>query len=280
MEFEIEIEITGNFTNGLIRETQGRTEEVRRKTNLDALGSLLKCIEEGAKRFGCDAPDLLKRTQSVKLRAPEIVTETLASKTGARVGLVVTKGYERDVYFEGKGKNPVLDAFVAKELIVGIEEEVNVRGEQVSKPGEEEVKDKLRDLLEFGSGIIVIGFHHSTLNPSNERFVKKLIESDYPRHYLGAVPVLVSTDYSNEYDDFLRTHVALLNAYAWFNVDRFLRRAETLLRQHGFSHGLLVTQADGEVVDIPKVTPLKTYAADQIGFIKSMQDDFKSSPNP
>src|SRR4030067_1043636 len=116
MEFEIEIEITGNFTNGLIRETQGRTEEVRRKTNLDAL--------------------------------------------------------------------------VAKELIVGIEEEVNVRGEQVSKPGEDEVKDKLRDLLEFGSGIIVIGFHHSTLNPSNERFVKKLIESDYPRHYLGAVPVL------------------------------------------------------------------------------------------
>jgi len=86
MEFEIEIEITGNFTNGLIRETQGRTEEVRRKTNLDALGSLLKCIEEGAKRFGCDSPDLLKRTQSVKLRAPEIVTETLVRKTGARVG--------------------------------------------------------------------------------------------------------------------------------------------------------------------------------------------------
>jgi N-methylhydantoinase A/acetophenone carboxylase len=275
MEFEIGIEITGNFTNGSIREAQGRTEEVRTKTNSDALGSLMKCVVEGAKKFGYDAPDLLKRTQLVKLRAPEIVTETLANKTGARVGLVVSKGYEGNAYFEGRSKNLVLDVFVVRELIVGIEEEVTVRGEQVLKPGEEEVKDKLRYLLEFGSGIIVVSFHHSTLNPANERLVKRLIESDYPRHYLGAVPVLVSTDYSNEHDDFLRTNVSLLNAYTWFNVDRFLRRVETLLRQHGYNHSLLVAQADGGVVDIPKVTPLKTYASDQIRFIKSMYNDLR-----
>jgi acetophenone carboxylase len=100
-----------------------------------------------------------------------------------------------------------------------------------------------------------------------------LIESDYPRHYLGAVPVLVSTDYSSEPDDSLRTHVSLLNAYTWFKVDRFLRRVENLLRLHGYNDTLRVTQADGEVVDIPKVTPLKTCASDPIRFIKSMSDD-------
>ncbi len=270
MAFEIGIETAGHFTSGFFREAQGRTEEVRIKTDLDALGSLMKCIVEGAKKFGCDAQDFLKKTQSVKLRAPEIVAETLANRTGARVGLVVSKGYEKNAYFEGESKNPVFDAIVDKEMVVGIEEEVNVRGEQVLKPGEEEVKDHLRYLLEFGSGIIVVSFHHSTLNPANERFVKRLIESDYPRHYLGAVPVLVSTNYSSERDDYLRTHVSLLNAYTWFNVDRFLRRVETLLRQQGYKHSLWVTQADGEVVDIPKVTPLKTCASDPIGFIKSM----------
>lgn len=273
MGFEIGIEITRNFTSGLIREIQGRTEEVRIKTNLDALSSLLKCIEEGAKKFGCATQELLKRTRSVKLRAPEIVAETLANKAGARVGLMVSKGHEGNAYFEGKTKNIILDAIVVKEMIVGIEEEVNIRGEQVLKPQEEEVKDKLRYLLEFGSGIIVVSFHNSALNPANERLVKRLIESDYPRHYLGAVPVLVSTDYSSERDDFLRTNVSLLNAYTWFNVDGFLRRVETLLRRHGYNHSLLVAQPDGGVVDIPKVTPLKTYASDQIGFIKSMYND-------
>ena len=277
MGFEIGMEITRNFTNGFFRVAQGRTEEVRIKTDLDALGSIMKCIVEGAKKFGCDAQDFLKKTQSVKLRAPEIVAETLANKAGARVGLMVSKGHEGNVYFEGKDKNPVLEAIVVKEMIVGIEEEVNVRGEQVLKPGEEEVKDHLRYLLEFGSGIIVVSFHHSTLNPANERFVKRLIESDYPRHYLGAVPVLVSTDYSSERDDYLRTHVSLLNAYTWFNVDRFLRRVETLLRQHGYNHSLWVTQADGEVVDIPKVTPLKTCASDQIDLIRSMYSDSESA---
>jgi N-methylhydantoinase A len=269
MEFEIGIEITKNFTVGFITESKGRMEEVKIETNLDALGSMVKCIEEGAKRFGLLVPDLLKKTRFVRLQDPEIVTETLANKTGARVGLMVSKGYERTAYFEGKSKNPILNTTVVKEMVVGIGEEVNIRGEQVLKPDEEKVKNKLRYLLEFGSGIIVISFRHSTLYPDNERMVKRWIESDYPRHYLGAVPVLISTDYSSEPDDFLRTSVSLLNAYIWFNVDRFLRRVETLLRQQGYKHGLLVELADGDVVDIPKVTPLKTYVSDQIGFIQS-----------
>ena len=86
MEFEIEIEITGNFTNGLIRETQGRTEEVRTRTDGDPLGSVMRCLGEGTKKLGCEIQDLLKHTQWVKLRSPEIIAETLVRKTGARVG--------------------------------------------------------------------------------------------------------------------------------------------------------------------------------------------------
>ncbi len=275
MAFEIEIEMTRNFINTFIREIQGRTEEIRIRTTLDDFTGLIKCVEEGAKKFGFSAQDLLKRTKSVKLRAPEIVPDTLANKSGAKVGLVVSKGHEKNVYFEGKDKNPVLDSIVMKEMIVGIEEETDGRGMQVLKPRDEEVKDKLRYLLELGSGIIAVGLNHAGLNSANERSVKELIESDYPRHYLGAVPVLISADFSDERDNSLRTHVCLLNAYIWFNVDRFLRRVEALLRQHGYHYRLWVAQADGAVVPITRVTPLKTCASDPIGFIKSMYRDLR-----
>lgn len=275
MEFEIGIEITRNFTSSSIREIQGRTEEVRINATPNDLNNLTKCLEGGANKFSFSAQGLLKRTKSVKLRAPEMVKDVLASKRGTRIGLVVSKGHEEKVYFEGKGKNPVLDSIVEKEMIVGIDEDIDGRGMQVQKPSEEEVKDKVRYLLEFGSGIVAVSLHHACLNPANENLVKQLIESDYPRHYLGAVPVLISTDFISERDDFLRTMVCLLNAYTWFQVDHFLRRVEALLRQNGYNRSLWVSQADGGVVPIARVTPLKTYASDQIGFVKSMYHDLR-----
>ena len=278
MAFEIEIEITRSFISTSVREIQGRTEEIRTKTTPDNFAGLIKCVEEGAKRFGSSAHDLLKRTKSVKLRAPEIVPDTLANRSGAKVGLVVSKGHEKNVYFEGVDKNPVLDSIVMKEMIVGIEEETDGRGIQILKPRDEEVKDKLRYLLELGSGIIAVGLNHAGLNPANERLVKEMIESDYPRHYLGAVPVLISADFISERDDFLRATVCLLNAYIWFNVDHFLRRVEALLRQNGYHYRLWVAQADGAIVPITRVTPLKTCASDPIGFIKAMVRDLLRGP--
>ncbi len=155
-------------------------------------------------------------------------------------------------------------------MIVGIKEEVSDRGEEVLKPSEGEVKDKIRYLLEFGSAIVVVSLRNASLNPANERIVKNIIESDYPRHYLGAVPVLIASDFSSERDEFLRTNVCLLNAYTWFNLDHFLRRVESFLQKNGYNGSLLVTQADGDSFYIQGVTPLKTCASDQIAFIGSV----------
>ncbi|NVL93490.1 MAG: hypothetical protein HWN71_10700 [Desulfobacterales bacterium] len=270
MEFEVELETTRDYTSGFITDERGQREEIRAKPAQDSLIGLMACIEEGARRYGCSAKDLLKRTKWVKLRAPEIITDTLDKKEGARIGLVVTKGQERKAYFEGNGENPAIGFIVAKEMIVGIDEEISPEGEQVLKPREEEVKATVRYLLEFGAGTIAISLLNATLNPANETLVKEIIQSDYPRHYLGAVPVLLASDFSDEQNDFLRTNVCLLNAYTWFNLGHFLRRVETFLQKNGYNYGLLVTQADGGAGYIHRVTPLKTCASDQIAFIRSI----------
>lgn len=270
MEFEVEVEIKADFTSGSITDTNGRAEEVRIKTVSDGLTSLMDCIEKGAKGFGYSARDLLKKTKLVKLRAPEIVSDTFEKKRGARVGLVVTEGHEKKGYFEGNGGNPTVGSVVAKEMIVGLAEETSVGGERVLKPREEEVKDKVRYLLEFGSGIIAISLKNAPFNPANEGLVKEIIESDYPRHYLGAVPILLSSDFSHEGDDFLRTGVCLMNAYTWFDLDHFLRRVEAFLQQNGYNFTLRVSQADRKAVLIHRVTPLKTCTSDQTAFVRSM----------
>ena len=88
-------------------------------------------------------------------------------------------------------------------------------------------------------------------------------QMDYPRHYLGAVPLLLASDFSQEPDDLTRTNTCLLNAYTWFSLDQTLRRIDTTLRQQGYNRSLLVAQNEGPAVPIPKVTPLKTGGPEQ-----------------
>ena len=271
MAFEIEVDLSGNYTSGVIKNTtQGNIEEIRIETGPDALASLLKCIEEGAKKFNFSAQDLLRKTKSVRLRAPEIITDTLSNKNGARVGLIVSQGHEKNAYFEGHEENPIMDSIVTRDRIVGIKEEMSHKGAALLEPSEGEVKQKVRYLLEFGSGIIAVSLKNAPINPTNERLVKEIIEHDYPRHYLGAVPVLVASDFSSEKDDFLRTNVCLLNAYTWFRVDHLLRRTEAFLQNNGYNYSLLVTQADGVSEVIHRVTPIKTSASDQTAFVRSV----------
>jgi len=194
----------------------------------------------------------------------------LKNKKGAQIGLIVSKGYTESIYSEGGSKNLIFGRIVRNDLIVGVREEISDRGEIVLKPREEEVKDKVRYLLEFGSGIIAVSFRNANLDPANEKLAKEIIESDYPRHYLGSVPVLISSDFCQERDDFLRTNVCLLNAYTWFSIEHSLRRVQAFLKQNGFNYKLLVAQGDEEAVSIHRVTPLKTCASDQVAFIKSM----------
>jgi N-methylhydantoinase A/oxoprolinase/acetone carboxylase beta subunit len=262
-EYSVEITLTDHLTSSVISTDQSQRAESQQATTSDKTTGVLACLEAGAIQLGSSLKDLLKQTKAVTLLAPELVAGTLAGKSGSRIGLVVTQGYEATAYGRDASPNLLIDSILSKELIAGIAETTNDQGQQVLFPETEEVKDKFRHLLELGSSIIVVSFKNAALNPANERRLQEIMRSDYPRHYLGAVPVLLASDFSRDPDDLARTNICLLNAYTWFSLDQTLRRIEAVLRQHNYRRSLLVAQTDGPAVPIPKVTPLKTCGIDQ-----------------
>jgi N-methylhydantoinase A/oxoprolinase/acetone carboxylase beta subunit len=263
VDYSIEITLTDRLTDSVITTDQSQRAESQQVTTPDKLGGILACLEAGAVQLDASLKDLLKQTKAVTLFAPDLISGALANKTGARIGLVVTHGYEATAYGLDFGPNPLIGSIVSKELITGITEATNEQGQQVLIPEIEEVTDRFRHLLELGSGVIVVSFKHACLNPANERLLQDVMRSDYPRHYLGAVPILLASDFSHEQDDLARTNICLLNAYTWFSVDQTLRRIETVLRQHNYRRSLLVAQTDGPAVPIPKVTPIKMCGREQ-----------------
>ena len=100
------------------------------------------------------------------------------------------------------------------------------------------------------------------LNPANEPAVLRTVNEGYPRHYLGAVPTLLSTHVSLGADDAVRTAAVVVNAYMHKRLATSLYKAEDDLRRSGFGRPLLVVTADGTVESgredpraVPRISP-------------------------
>jgi len=247
MKFTIDIDNGGTFTDGFFT-GDGRIEWVKVDTTPhDLTVCFLKCIEDGAAKFGLTLPQLLHSTEAIRFSTTH-GTNTLLQRAGPRLGLIVTKGFEKSLY-DPSGRSPALDFVVPTEMVVGIDKDID----------REQVRLAIRHILGRGARMIVVSLYRSHLDPAGEVKVREIADDDYPKHYLGAVPLLLSSDVSTTTDDASRTNVALLNAYFHPDMVRFLYKAEDDVRKLGYRKPLLVVHADGGVARVAKTTAIMTH---------------------
>ena len=252
MKFTIDIDNGGTFTDGLFT-GEGQTVWVKVDTTPhDLTVCFLKCIEEGAVKLGLNVQKLLHETEVIRFSTTH-ATNTLLQKSGPRLGLIVTKGFEENLY-SSADRSPALDFIIPAGMVAGISESA---GE--SSVDREEVRLAIRNLLARGARIIVVSLNKTHLDPANELKVREIADDDYPTHYLGAVPILLSHEVSTTTDDASRTNVALLNAYFHPDMVRFLYKAEDEVRKNGYRRPLLVVHADGGVARVAKTTAIMTH---------------------
>ncbi|MBI2882201.1 MAG: hydantoinase/oxoprolinase family protein [Candidatus Tectomicrobia bacterium] len=254
--YTIDIDTGGTFTDGYIF-GDGRGIGVKVETTPhDLTVCFFSCIEEGARLLGLETPRLLGQTRVIRFSST-IATNTAVQSSGPKLGVIVTGGFERTLYAAGPD-NPVT-AFVPPHLVVGVSEETGRRGEVVRPPNVEEVDARVRHLLENGARMVVISLRNAHLNPANELQVRRIIDAAYPRHYLGAVPLLLSHQVSLVPHDELRTNTAVVNAYFHRSLVNSLYKAEDQVRRNGYRHPLLIVTADSGVARVAKTRALNTY---------------------
>ncbi len=91
--------------------------------------------------------------------------------------------------------------------------------------------------------------------------VKRILLRLYPRHLLGAIPLLFSWELAADRDDMRRTWSALLNAFLHPAMERFLFNAEQRLRDHRARRPLLIFRNDGGSSRVAKSAAIKTYSS-------------------
>lgn len=255
MGYTIDIDTGGTFTDGFFV-SGDRVETVKVPTTPhDLTVCFMECIKTGAERFGVSAEDLLYETDIIRF-SNTIGTNTIIQRDGSRLGLLVTSGSEGKAPARSEeGKAPL----VQPEMIMGIGEEVSASGEVIKEPEPKAVMDAAQTLIDRGARCLVVGLAHSEFNPANERLIRKLIKEEYPRDFLGSVPVFLASDISSRTGETERINAAVLNAYIHGKLVSLLYKAGENLRQRLYGKSLFVVHNNNAVARVAKTRAINTY---------------------
>jgi N-methylhydantoinase A len=250
--YTIELDTGGTFTDGYV---SGGGDAVRSKVDTtphDLTEGILRCIDQAASLIGTDRCGLLRQTDVVRL-STTVATNALINRSGAKVGLLVGAALYESIVARLPDTLPLAQNFVEK-----------LPSPTTAHAAAETVK-ALRGLLERGARIVVIALEDGPDLPARERAVRTFIAAEYPRHYLGAVPVVPSHEVTLSRDPLVRVSTAVLDAYLHPVMSRFLYRVEDELRRSGSSRPLLVAQSNGGSSRVAKTTAIRTWGSGPAG---------------
>ena len=180
-------------------------------------------------------------------------TNAVVQRKGPRLGLIVRKGQDRDGLVRNDDERELLQALVGDRV-------AQLDLAQDDEALESSVIGIVNELMSRGANRLVVSLGGDQLDEDESR-IKRLALLRYPRHLLGAVPILYSHQLSDDRDDARRTWSSLLNAFLHPAMERFLYNAEGVLREHRARNPLLIFCNDGTSSRVAKTVALKTWGS-------------------
>jgi len=258
MAITVDIDTGGTFTDGFFSHGDSFRMVKVETTPHDLTVCFLNCVEEGAKALGFPSlQEMLEEAKTVKF-STTIATNAMIQRSGPKLGLMVSRGHQDDLYAEGGEAPRLLRELLPPGLVVGIRGGLDAEGE-VLEPEVDEVREAVRTLLTRGARAIVVCLRGAFRHPWPEQRLKEIVTTDYPRHYLGAVPLFLSSEICGRDGDHVRLNTTVLNAYLRRELARYLYKAEDELRQGRLRRPLLVVHSTGGAARVAKTSALQTY---------------------
>jgi N-methylhydantoinase A/oxoprolinase/acetone carboxylase beta subunit len=269
----IDVDVGGTFTD-MVMVVDGDT--VYRKvptTPYDLSVCFMQAIEAGAEALGTSVEDLMPKMEMVRY-STTVAMNRLIERKGPRIGLVATEGHE-DAVLIGLGAQWIdgtrLDErrslplqnkpkpLVSREMIVGVKERIDGTGAVLRPLDEEDVRRKVRTLVDNGARAFVVSLLWSFTNPEHERRVKEIIREEYREYHVGYLPVILSSEVVSRLGEYGRSMTAILDAYLQRLMQMELSSTWDKLRDRGYSGPFFMVHNTGGCADVFKTTASRTY---------------------
>mgnify|MGYP000170859760 CR=1 FL=1 len=269
----IDIDIGGTFTDCFVV-FEGRTAHAKDYTTPYNLSvGFMRALRRAAEQLGVSPTELLEKTDMIRY-STTLAMNRLLERKGIKLGLITTAGFE-DTIFVGKGtqwqdglrvrekraltlvQKP--EPLIPRKLVVGVRERIDCFGNIVVPLDEEDVRHKVRYLINQGVRGIVVSLLWSFINPVHELRIREIIYEEYPDYYVGNVTVTLSHEVLPKIGEYPRTMAAILNAYLHRAMSEELTALYDELRSLGYRRPLRIVHNTGGIGDLFTTTAIRTY---------------------
>jgi N-methylhydantoinase A/oxoprolinase/acetone carboxylase beta subunit len=244
----VDIDVGGTLTDALFTEADEIFCVKVDTTPHDLTVCLFDCLSQAAAKLNFpDTKEFLEHVELIRW-STTITSNVLAESRGPRIGLLVSEGHQLDLYGP-EPRSGVLNRLISEHDVIGLSPSAD----------ELEIMNAARKLLESGVRRICVSLKDSHRDPRREISIKRIIDQQYPDHFLGSVPVLAGSDISKSAEDRTRTYSALINTYTHGALAATLFKAEDELRETaGYTGTFLVSHINGGVAGIAKTKAIDT----------------------
>lgn len=269
----VDVDVGGTFTD-MVMVVDGRTIFHKVPTTpYDLSICFMQVIEEGAEELGTTIEELAPRLDAVRY-STTVAMNRLIERDGPRLGLITTEGHE-DAILIGKGAQWIdgkrLDErralplqekpvpLVPRDMIVGVRERIDGRGRVIRPLDADDVRRKVRRLVDGGARGFVVSLLWSFVNAEHEQRVKEIIREEYRDYHVGHLPVILASQVVSRLGEYGRTMTAVLDAYLQRAMRAELSATWDKLRDAGYAGPLFMVHNSGGCADIFKTTAGRTY---------------------
>jgi N-methylhydantoinase A len=282
----VAVDIGGTFTDCFVcwEEQFIETKALTSHQNL-AVG-FNEAIDHACDQLQVNRETLLAQVDSVRY-ATTLGTNALIERTGPRVGLLVTQGFESTVpiargrgYAEGLADEEVRDLssatrpdpLVPIKYIRGVKERVDYRGKVLIDLQEEQARGAMRELVDQGVQAIVVVMTNSVENPEHELRLQELFEDEYPPEMLGAIPMILSHQVVGRKGEYVRASSSIVDAYLHSTMYYAMSSLEQNLRENGYTKPMLLVHNSGGMAQLNSTDALQTVHSGPVAGIHAAEE--------
>ena len=269
----IDIDVGGTFTDMVLTYDDRRIIAKSPTTPYDLSVCFLNVLDDGADQLGVGLETLLPDIEIMRY-STTVAMNRLIERRGPRLGFITTEGHEEAVLI-GRGaqwcdglriserRNLAVQykpkPLIERSMIAGVKERVDSAGLVLRVLDEEDVRKKLRTLIDNGARAIAVSLLWAFANPLHEKRVKAIIREEYKGYHIGYLPVVLSHEVVGKVGEYERSITAILDAYLQKSIKLELEATWDKLRDKGYNGTFLLTHNSGGSAEMFKTTASRTY---------------------
>jgi N-methylhydantoinase A len=268
----VSVDIGGTFTDCFVVWGDRNIEGKALTTHHNLALGFNEALADACQQLGVEVGDLLPQVDSVRY-ATTLGTNALIERKGPRIGLLVTAGFKSTIplsrargYGEGLPEERQMDIPNARRpepivpipMIREVRERVDYLGRIFLKLDEDDVRLRIRELVDAGAEALVVVFTNSVVNSEHELRVREIFLEEYPGHLLGAVPMLLSHQVAGRKGEYARGTSAIMDAFLHATMYHGLGTLELNLRSQGYDKPMLVNHNSGGMAQLNSTDALQT----------------------